>query len=200
MNNNMDGFQRRRERKKEIIRQVALELFSNYGIQKVTIADIAKKANVSQVTIYNYFGSKDELLKDVLIQFAHRKYEEYNEIIESNIPYPDKIEQIVFNKKQLGRTLNKEFIDAFFLNDPGLKKFIEDLFHKETIPIMKKIIEQGKKEGYISQDISPEAVWFYIDLFKASLNRPEMYLRLDQKALTDVVDLFLYGLLEKKGT
>ena len=34
--------------------------------KRIRITDIAKEANVSQVTIYNYFGSKEALLKEVL--------------------------------------------------------------------------------------------------------------------------------------
>ena len=58
----MDGFEKRREQKKKDILKAALSLFQQYGVQKVTISEIAKKANVSQVTIYNYFESKDNLL------------------------------------------------------------------------------------------------------------------------------------------
>ena len=53
----MDGFNRRKEQKKESIRRAALELFKVYGFKKVSINDIASKAGVSQVTIYNHFGS-----------------------------------------------------------------------------------------------------------------------------------------------
>ena len=60
----MDGFERRKERSKEEIRQAAEELFSQFGADKVSVNDIAHKAGVSQATIYNNFGSKDELLRD----------------------------------------------------------------------------------------------------------------------------------------
>ncbi|MBO8138704.1 MAG: helix-turn-helix transcriptional regulator [Desulfotomaculum sp.] len=34
--------------------------------RRVTINQIAKKAGVSQVTIYNHFDSKEELVRDVV--------------------------------------------------------------------------------------------------------------------------------------
>ena len=40
----MDGYQRRTEKKKENIRNAAFELFKVYGVEKVSIAEIAKKA------------------------------------------------------------------------------------------------------------------------------------------------------------
>jgi len=49
---------------KEDIRRAAEELFSRFGADKVSVNDIARKAGVSQATIYNNFGSKDELVHD----------------------------------------------------------------------------------------------------------------------------------------
>ena len=60
----MDGFERRKEQSKEDIRRAAEELFSRFGAEKVSVNDIARKAGVSQATIYNNFGSKDELVHD----------------------------------------------------------------------------------------------------------------------------------------
>ena len=60
----MDGFERRKEQSKEDIRRAAEELFSKFGADKVSVNDIARKAGVSQATIYNNFGSKDELVPD----------------------------------------------------------------------------------------------------------------------------------------
>ena len=77
----MDGFQRRREQKKESIRQAALELFNVHGIKKVSVNDIARRAGVSPVTIYNYYGSKQGLVHDVATWVLTRLEEEYGAII-----------------------------------------------------------------------------------------------------------------------
>ncbi|HET7616621.1 MAG TPA: TetR/AcrR family transcriptional regulator, partial [Bacillales bacterium] len=89
----MDGFERRRERKKENIRRAALELFTTHGVQKVSVAEIARKANVSQVTIYNYFGSKSDLLRDAIKKFMEETWENYHVLLAGNAPFPDKIKQ-----------------------------------------------------------------------------------------------------------
>ena len=47
----MDGFERRKEQKKESIRRAALELFQNYGFKKVSVNDIAERAGVSQIEL-----------------------------------------------------------------------------------------------------------------------------------------------------
>lgn len=57
-----------RERKKEATRQaisdVATELFLERGFDAVTVADVAAAANVSKMTVFNYFERKEDLLFD----------------------------------------------------------------------------------------------------------------------------------------
>ncbi|OON75659.1 TetR family transcriptional regulator [Streptomyces tsukubensis] len=55
-----------RERKKMQTRSrllsVALRMFSERGFDKVSVAEIAAAADVSKMTVFNYFGSKEELI------------------------------------------------------------------------------------------------------------------------------------------
>jgi len=57
-----------RERKKARLRQeisdVATRLFAEHGFEQVTLAQIADAAEVSVKTIFNHFGSKEELYFD----------------------------------------------------------------------------------------------------------------------------------------
>ncbi|WP_084958612.1 TetR/AcrR family transcriptional regulator [Thermoactinospora rubra] len=57
-----------RERKKRETRQrisdVATGLFLAHGFDKVTVADVARAADVSVNTVFNYFGTKEELFMD----------------------------------------------------------------------------------------------------------------------------------------
>jgi AcrR family transcriptional regulator len=55
-----------RERKKQQTRQeisdAAFELFSARGFEQVTVADVARRAGVSEATVFNYFASKEDLV------------------------------------------------------------------------------------------------------------------------------------------
>lgn len=57
-----------RERKKaktrERISDIATGLFLDRGFDEVTVAEVAKAANVSVKTVFNYFGAKEDLLFD----------------------------------------------------------------------------------------------------------------------------------------
>ena len=49
--------------KEEQIIEAARDLFSTYGYKRVSMDEIAKRANVTKKTVYSYFKSKEELLK-----------------------------------------------------------------------------------------------------------------------------------------
>lgn len=55
-----------REEKKSLIMRVALELFATNGFHGTTISNIASEAGISKGLIYNYFRSKEELIKEII--------------------------------------------------------------------------------------------------------------------------------------
>ena len=65
----------RRERKKQRTRQdisdVATRLFARDGFEEVTLAQIAEAADVSVKTIFNHFGGKEELFFDRADELRH---------------------------------------------------------------------------------------------------------------------------------
>ena len=88
----LDGFSRRREQSKEDIRKAALDLFSRYGMEKVSMQDIARKAGVSQATIYNNFGSKDALIREIVSGMVERSVETVESYLKSEKSYRQKLE------------------------------------------------------------------------------------------------------------
>ncbi|VBB46452.1 putative Transcriptional regulator, TetR family [uncultured Paludibacter sp.] len=56
-----------RNQRKILLMNAALKLFSEKGFTSTSISDIAKKAGVSKGLLYNYFESKDELVREIII-------------------------------------------------------------------------------------------------------------------------------------
>jgi AcrR family transcriptional regulator len=54
--------ERKKQRTRETIARVAVELFSERGYHATTLADIADAADVSTRTIFSYFSSKEDIL------------------------------------------------------------------------------------------------------------------------------------------
>jgi AcrR family transcriptional regulator len=60
---------------RDVILDIALELFSARGYEAVGISEITEKAGISKPTLYYYFGSKEGLFSD-LLQFHYNALNE----------------------------------------------------------------------------------------------------------------------------
>lgn len=191
----MDGFERRKKRKKESIRQAAFELFSAYGVQKVSIAEIANKAKVSQVTIYKYFGSKDELLYDVLSNYLEERLQHDLEVIESNLPFERKMARFIFENTKDFSALNPDFLKSIMSEDPRIRQITKDFAERKYIPLMLKFINKGKEEGYINHDISDDSILRFIQMFRDCKHTDSYDPKQNEQSYHELVTLFFYGIL-----
>ena len=53
--------ERKKQQTRQTIRETALRLFGERGFEAVTVTQVAREANVSQATVFNYFPTKEDL-------------------------------------------------------------------------------------------------------------------------------------------
>ncbi|MGM8211218.1 TetR/AcrR family transcriptional regulator [Virgibacillus sp. W0430] len=193
----MNGFQRRSEMKKNNIVQAALRLFTKSGVQSVSVAKIASEANVSQVTIYNYFTTKENLVQEVIESYIDQEWKAYEQLLNSDLPFPDKIKQIIFEKKEATAHMHENFYH-YFMEEYSEKGSYVDMFYKEkAIPGFITLFDEGKKEGYIDPTISNESILFYVGMLKDYMQQKEV----NEKVLPlteEITKLFFYGIVGKE--
>ena len=189
----MNGFQKRREKKMEDIIESALELFSKNGLKAVSIADIAKKANVSQVSIYNFFESKENLAKKVLFKIMDKAMEHLEILVNDDSSFKEKFEKMVSVSLDTASSIDENLYQSEFLKDPIVQCFLEDYKQNKTVPLLMTLINQGKKEGHINSEISSESVLLYINSLNSVLQSD-----ISKKARIDLGKLFFYGLFGEK--
>jgi len=193
----MNGFERRKEQKKNSIRRVALELFKVYGFNKVSINDIAHKAGVSQVTIYNHFGSKQELVRDVIKTLSVNLLGKYRAIIKGEGPFLEKLETILLDKTKIVSQFQGELMQTAIQNDPEIQQFIESMWQQEVSQLTVDFLHEGKEQGYVDPGLSDEAILVYFEILRkgiyAGFNIPAKVER-NPLLLRELMSLFAYGL------
>lgn len=189
----MDGFQRRREAKKKTILQAAVDLFSIKGLKDTSIADIAQKAGVSQVSIYNFFESKENLAKLAFIRYMDDKMVQSEQLLNSELSFLDKFKEMTLESYKTGQSLSEEFFQSFVWSDPTIQDYYQKNYHSRGTRLFLNLIDLGKKEGFVDSDISTNVILKYIGMFKNILAQSDM----SKKERSDFSKLFFYGILGK---
>lgn len=190
----MNGFQRRREEKMKDILEVAFELFSANGIKNVNITEIAEKANVSRVSIYNFFGSKENLVRQSSFYFMDKIMKDFQILVKSDLSFKEKFEKMLSLSMERANNLDENFYQSEFLMDPIVLEFLEEYGNNKAMPLLMDLINQGKREGYIDSQLSSEAILMYVN----SINRV-LQTNISKKARLDLGKLFSYGIFGNKG-
>lgn len=190
----------RMEQKKDRIRRAALRLFQLRGFKKATIREIAREADVSQVTIYNYFGSKEELIRDVVKGVFLDVLGKYRAIVEDERPFLEKLEEVIMGKMEMAGQYRGELMQKVLSNDPEMQQFAGSLYDGQIRRMMVNFFEEGKRQGYVNSELSREAIMLYSEIFRYGLMaKPD--LRVDSKRsvrlMRELMTLYLYGVMGK---
>ena len=75
------GVEQKKEQKKEGLLEAAYQLFLEKGVNKTSVDEIVKKANVAKGTFYLYFHDKTQLLQQLTYRISAR-------VLERNFSWP----------------------------------------------------------------------------------------------------------------
>jgi len=194
----MNGFEKRRQEKKEAILFAAKELFKQYGYNKVSIAEIAKKASVSQVSIYNFFESKENLKNQLLKKLWEDYYETIVGIVNSNECIRKKIEKFFYTVVDYSRNYTTNFVVESLRNELRKDQFSIGEQLSSIEEIITSLLEEGKKDGIIKNTITTEVMLNFIDMFRFYvINNPQAVINYDRnpELLDGMISLILTALM-----
>ena len=152
-----------REQKKALILQAALELFADEGFHSTSISKIAKSAGISKGLMYNYFKSKEALLKDIVVSGI-------SDLTETFDPNRDGIlttEELEYFINQTFETLKKNTKNwkLYFavILQPSVLKMFETDFLNVIVPILKMLEEYFRRKGYENPELESKLFGAILD-------------------------------------
>lgn len=134
-------------RREELI-DIAEELFLKNGYEETHVSEIVKKVEVAQGTFYYYFKSKDEILDALVDRYLH-DFVAFTEeqVRRDDINAVEKFINFFKGSSQLGMGKKKMMIYLHEEKNALLHLKIEKKAYPLIVPLLKKIIEQGIKDG-----------------------------------------------------
>ena len=198
----MKAHERRIERNKERILRATLELFQVHGIKKTTTTDIAQKAGVSPATVYNHFGSKDDLVRAAVKYFLTGAAADFRNIMEEDLPFMEKMEQVLLYKSDMFGQHHGYLLQTIISEDSEIRQIVESVTQIEITPYVIEFYEEGKRQGYIYPELSTETIMRFSEITRrgmaaeSSLSEDPEY---NRKLLEDLIPLYLYGIMGNPG-
>ena len=141
----------KKEQKRELIMQSALELFALKGFYNTTIPDIASSLKMSVGNMYNYFKSKDILAKEIIRYisiYLGGKIREVNELDISTEEKTKKIIEVYFKTASLRPEMIDYFLRIYLSNREVFKDGCEGMICvNEFVTEIMIYFEEGVKCG-----------------------------------------------------
>ena len=135
---------------KETILETTWKMIRRHGIHKTNIDDVARAAMVAKATIYNYFGSKDQVYKEALDRKIGLMVERINQAVSI---FPSPLEKLkVFIKVSMNMVTEEKLL--FADEDNQTHRFVSKIaaarerFFLAQERLLKGILEQGVREGF----------------------------------------------------
>ena len=133
----------------------ANDLFSRYGIKRVSVEEICKIANVSKMTFYKYFANKIELVKYLWQQMTDDSMQKLDELDRRDIPFTEKIKMMLKMKEEATSQMGNQYIHDYLNMIPDLQSFYNKIFGEVMLKFM-DMIRRAQESGEVRKSMRPE--------------------------------------------
>ena len=192
----MNQYQKTTEKKKQAIIQAALQLFKEKGFKETSIKSIAEVAEVSPVSIYNYFGGKDNLVALCVNDLFEEVTQQAEDILNSDLDFKTKLDHaFALCQKKMSQQISSYFQDKM-VEDSVFSTLLTSAITAKKRDIYRAYIHLGKEEGLIAKDLSTELVLNVMDALNGMGNQLDHSDNLETE-VDQIHQIFLYGIFGK---
>src|ERR1700741_1203545 len=141
---------------RELIIESAYGCFRKHGLQKTTIVDIAKAANVSRSTIYEYFSDKGAVLEACAEHASEQFYREMSKAMDRGTSLEEKLSRAAVFVTQARRAIppeeyfDEEAISLLLTKDAAV-------LLRECVDFFAPHLSAAKLIGEVRKDLDVEA-------------------------------------------
>jgi AcrR family transcriptional regulator len=150
----------RRERKKAAVRAhilaTAIELFSQHGIDSVTVDQVADAADIGKGTIYNYFSTKEDIVVAFMMDFETRVQAKVRRLVTSKGSLESILSGFIrfqFQMKKPYHQFVRVFLAQMFLRTEQFIPYMVEM-QKTIDPPLDALFRGLQQRGLIRKDVS----------------------------------------------
>lgn len=154
-----NGLQSRRARKKAATRSqiiaAAVRLFSEHGVEAVTVDQIAAAADVGKGTIYNYFQTKEDIVVDFMVDLersVQAQVRDFKSCQRSVAGVLTNFVQTQFRMKEHYHAFVRVFLGHMFLHTEQFLPYMAEM-QKVLDPPLEALFGSLQQRGAIRSDV-----------------------------------------------
>ena len=208
----VDVKKRERQMRRSQIANAAKEVFLLKGFRSTTIEDIARKAELSPATIYQYFKNKDELYASLNLESLHFLFNEIEDIYKkNNLSFEEKIvryKEAMYNTFKYDPVIFRNILHVQMEDTlSSLSKNLLDqitTLSRETMNMIAETYEEGIKMGKLIEGNSMThadimwATFLGLVLWEDSKKRIDPKKDFLKPTLDKAFEIFIQGTMKKK--
>ena len=184
---------------KDKILDAVARLIERYGLKKFTVDEVAAELGISKKTLYQYFSSKDEMIRDYFEETISSDRQSVLKAVNSKQDFFGKIHAIVHSSHRYRMPVQimdeaKQFYPDEWTKIEALKQFKLDTFQK--------LLKEAANEGILREEI-------HFGILSSMLERVSgMFIDTDfllenglksTQAIDEALNIIIYGMIKKDG-
>jgi AcrR family transcriptional regulator len=159
------------------ILSAAIEEVRSYGLSRVTVVAVARRAAMTHANVYRHYETKEALFDAITSQWLKSIEARLSEIADAPDPARDKLERMIFALVRAYRDrlddeprLFELFVEAFEESRPPARQ------HRAKIrTLIDRSLEEGQSGGAFAQGSREKALTFVLDALYRFLNPSTLY-------------------------
>jgi TetR/AcrR family transcriptional regulator, fatty acid metabolism regulator protein len=192
----------RRNDKRSLITEAAIEVFADKGFHQARVSDIAKKAGVADGTIYLYFKNKEDLLLSIFEQKMDELLTGLGQVLaHTDDPVVQIREFARFHFQQVRD--HRSAAEVLLVELRLSNKFLKDYRPEKLwayLGVFGQIVREGQARGVFRSDVDPfVGMWAFFGALDELAMQWVLSRRSDrlslESAADQVADVFVRGLL-----
>lgn len=185
--------------KRQLVLNFALKSFMESGYSAVSMDDISHGCGISKATLYSLFSSKEDLILACIDTMASEVSDNIARVMDDpSLSAADKLKQFFIPVAEKLSRVSSRALEDIRRNVPEAFEKIERVRRSLIFSNISKLIDEGKKSGYIREDVDPKLVAHILVGVAAHIVDPDVLREFGQtpdRILHSVISIIIRGCL-----
>ena len=188
---------------KERIILKAEEMFLQFGYSKVKMEEVAAGLGISKKTVYKFFPSKENLIKEIVLSRQCEVENYINNIWEDkNLDFVAKLRNMMDYLSKQSSRIRGPLMDDIHKCIPEIWNEIHDFKRIKSLKKAKDVFELGVKNGAFRDDIGQDIAILMFTFATEGILNPEILSQLPltgAQALETIFKIIFEGIFSEEG-